>query len=343
MHADRRAPPLYHASLSAHAPHPLTITACTRSKVSIIYLAQGNEIGRTSSDRKICTMNILCVSATIVVTAFFAITAQSADTDTCNHPSDCDHHEVPAKRGRTCRVYESQKGLTGVKVNAGTLDSPASNCQAVEFLYSVCPGYVGMSMSLWCDFEEEVAIYKDGVPLTGGTNVTYSSLQREHQGLYQCVQSVNGSNEVVGEFNMTVQSEFVLQLNHNQSCTCSLYHAIKFSGEIHIGGDEERCPPFFCHLFRGEKCCRQHWYPYSTTSDRLQHPFRLIVYGDEPIEVTHEQEWVTNYTLHYPTDMEVFVTRDVNDSRALVQFFAPPVNVCEVSITYTCSISLCRM
>ena len=153
-------------------------------------------------------MNIR-VSATIVVTAFFAITAQSADTDTCNHPSDCDHHEVPPKRGRTCRVYESQKGLTGVKVNAGTLDSPASNCQAVEFLYSVCPGYAGMSMSLWCDFEEEVAIYKDGVPLTGGTNVTYSSLQREHQGLYQCVQSVNGSNEVVGEFNMTVQSEFV--------------------------------------------------------------------------------------------------------------------------------------
>ena len=156
-----------------------------------------------------------CVAVIIVVTASFAITAQSAST--CNDPSDCDYHEVPPKRGRTCRVHESQYE---VKVNAGTLDSPASNCQAVEVLDSVCLGYVGMSMSLWCDFEEEVAIYKDGVPLTGGTNVTYSSLQREHQGLYQCVQFVNGSNEVVSEFNMTVQSEFVLQLNHNLIAPC---------------------------------------------------------------------------------------------------------------------------
>ena len=66
-----------------------------------------------------------------------------------------------------------------------------------------------MGMDLWCDFDGEAVIYKDGAPLTGGSNVTYSSLQKENEGLYQCVQSVNGSNEVVGEFNMTIRSELV--------------------------------------------------------------------------------------------------------------------------------------
>ena len=95
-------------------------------------------------------------------------------------------------------------------------------------------------------------------------------------------------------------------------------HCDSSAGEIHMGGDDPRCNQFFCQNFRGEKCCKRTWSPFSSLSERRGHPYRFIVYGDEPIEITHDTEWVTNDTVHYPTDLGVFVTRDDNDSRALV-------------------------
>ena len=83
-------------------------------------------------------------------------------------------------------------------------------------------------------------------------------------------------------------------------------------------GDDEICNPFFCQSFRGGKCCRRSWSPLTSFQDRRGHPYRLIVYGDEPIEISHDIEWVTNDTVHYPTDLGVFVTREKNDLRALV-------------------------
>ena len=96
-------------------------------------------------------------------------------------------------------------------------------------------------------------------------------------------------------------------------------YACSSTGEIHMGGNETYvCNPFFCYNFRGEKCCKRDWSPFISYRHRQGNPYRFIVYGDEPIEITHDTEWVTNDAVHYPTDLGVFVTRDKNDSRALV-------------------------
>ena len=151
----------------------------------------------------------------IVIGAFAVLALQclqlrSISAQYVCQPTDCDPYDSPASEDRICRLHAIRGGeAVQLGWRAGALEDQAQRCRNSFYPITIadfCPGYVGMRMSLLCDFEEEVAIYKDGVPLTGGTHVTYSSLQRKHQGLYQCVQLVNGSNEVVGEFNMTVQS-----------------------------------------------------------------------------------------------------------------------------------------
>ena len=158
--------------------------------------------------QRMCTMD-KCVLALLLFTSLSS--GQLRGKYTCLR-DDCGRYDVPAKRERVCRQYISQTGELQVEWYTGSLAPPDYACTGSPTSSEVltfCPGYVGMSMGLLCDFDGETVIYKDGAPLTGGSNVTYSSLQWKHEGLYQCV---NGSNEVVGEFNMTVQSELILAL-----------------------------------------------------------------------------------------------------------------------------------
>ena len=156
-----------------------------------------------------CTVDKYVLALLIATSLSSAVQGQQRSEYTCL-PSDCDRYKVPAKRERVCRQYISDVGTLDVQWYTGTLAYESCESSESSEVLTSCPGYVGMSMGLLCDFDGETVIYKDGAPLTGGSNVTYRSLQREHEGLYQCVQPVSGSNEVVGEFNMTVRSELIV-------------------------------------------------------------------------------------------------------------------------------------
>ena len=161
---------------------------------------------------------VVAIYFIVVASLSSAVRVQSEYTCLLN---DCERYEVPAKRERVCRQYISLTGALEVEWYTGSLASQICDGSSTSMeVLTFCPGYVGMTMGLLCDFDGETVIYKDGAPLTGGSNVTYSSLQRENEGLYQCVQSVNGSNEVVGEFNMTVRSKLVPTILQQPNCSC---------------------------------------------------------------------------------------------------------------------------
>ena len=123
---------------------------------------------------------------------------------------DCDLYDMPSSKDRVCKTVSSNEE-TLISWYTGTLDS--QRCLSLVAITShdlipFCPGYLGMKMSLWCNFENATVIYKDGVPLNGNSSVTYSSLQKQHEGLYQC--RTDGIN-VAGEFNLTVEGRLLHQ------------------------------------------------------------------------------------------------------------------------------------
>ena len=127
--------------------------------------------------------------------------------------SKCDLYNYPSSKDRVCRWrYDSDDCTAAVQWYTGTLPG-GERCDELgppttwKDCLSFCPGYVGMRMSLWCDFNGNGTslIYKDGRQLTGNATVTFNRLKKENEGVYQC-RSINGS--LIGEFNMTVQSKF---------------------------------------------------------------------------------------------------------------------------------------
>ena len=143
--------------------------------------------------------------ATFVVLALQSL--QASGSDVCKR-NDCDLYDVPSAKDRVCRMND-RFGYVELEWYTGTLDE--QTCLRLgmgisQDISDFCPGYVGMNMSLWCDFVNVTSvIYKNGMPLTGDSTVTFDRLQKEDEGLYQCRQY--DSSEVIGEFNMTVQSE----------------------------------------------------------------------------------------------------------------------------------------
>ena len=118
---------------------------------------------------------------------------------------DCDGYDAPASKDRVCWMRN-----TGLEWYTGTLDSKRCSIFSVKStsrdVSTFCPGYVGMNMSLWCDFiNVSSVIYKDGAPLSEGPTVTFNGLRKEDEGLYQC--RIRGSLELIDEFNMTVRSK----------------------------------------------------------------------------------------------------------------------------------------
>ena len=129
--------------------------------------------------------------------------------------NDCDLYDVPSAKDRVCRMND-RFGYVELEWHTGTIDEQTcllSVGHTSQDILKFCPGYVGMNMSLWCDFAHVTSvIYKDGLPLTGDSTVTFDRLQKEDKGLYQCRKY--DTSEVIGEFNMTVQSESQLSLIH---------------------------------------------------------------------------------------------------------------------------------
>ena len=120
---------------------------------------------------------------------------------------DCDLYDVPSSKDRVCNMSSSSDGE--IRWYTGTLDKQRCLPQVAttsQDLIPFCPGYLGMKMSLWCNFENATVIYKDGVPLNGNSSVTYSSLQKQHEGLYQCR---TDNISVAGEFNLTVEGRLL--------------------------------------------------------------------------------------------------------------------------------------
>lgn len=122
---------------------------------------------------------------------------------------DCDRYDSPSSRERVCRLVVDGDGAKKVNWYTGTLEER----KCWNFRYNIaqdvidfCPGYAGMTMSLLCNFSSLSVIYRDGHPLTGGAAVTFSNLQKEHEGRYECRDA--RTNETLGEYNMTVRSEF---------------------------------------------------------------------------------------------------------------------------------------
>ena len=256
---------------------------------------------------------------------------------------DCDRYESPAGKNRVCLVH----GTGQVEWYTGT-DSIGCNRDRLTSrdFSSFCPGYVGMNMSLNC-VVANASIYKDGVPLSDEPTVTFfNGLRAEDEGLYQCRR--RGSLEVIHKFNMTVQSKILIMYCTINTCThmhdirslflsLSLYHflhniilltiivsisyrmhvvTILFAisiraGEIHIGGaSDQECVPFFCDLspISQRKCC---YYVVHQLSREYysEQPVSLSVYGDAPISISLAVEWITDSTVHYPTDLSPYIDR----------------------------------
>lgn len=135
--------------------------------------------------------------------------AARASSEVCQR-RDCDRYDVPAGKDRVCLMHNlMHSGSTGLEWYTGTLESEKCSISGRTRSRDVskfCPGYVGMNMSLWCDFINiSSVIYKDGVPLSEGPTVTFNGLRKEDEGLYQCRRRDSG--ELIDEFNMTVQSK----------------------------------------------------------------------------------------------------------------------------------------
>ena len=146
--------------------------------------------------------------AFVFVLALWSVGEIASESEVCQTTrGDCGLYDAPSSKDRVCRMHGTL-GDYSLEWYTGTLDSPRctnSRTTSRDFLF-YCPGYVGMNMSLWCDFVDVTSvIYKDGVPLTGEPTVTFNRLQKEHEGLYQCRR--NDSLELIEEFNMTVQSK----------------------------------------------------------------------------------------------------------------------------------------
>ena len=119
--------------------------------------------------------------------------------------SACDVVDTPPSIDRVCRLhYDSENSQVALQWYTGTLN--AERCDDNDNNNGVlpfCPGYVGMRMSLWCDFSDNsTSLYKNGSRI-GGSTVTFYRLQKEDEGAYRCMR--NGS--LIGEFNMTVDGE----------------------------------------------------------------------------------------------------------------------------------------
>ena len=83
------------------------------------------------------------------------------------------------------------------------------------------------------------------------------------------------------------------------------------AGEVHIGGASgQECAPFFCDQspVSQRKCCY-----YAVNLLNIQYyseqPVSLSVYGDAPINISLAVEWITNSTVHYPTDLSPYINR----------------------------------
>ena len=132
---------------------------------------------------------------------------ESDPSNVCRTRHDCNKYDAPLGGShRVCRMHVFVDDWTGVEWYAGTLDSdtcpPDHGHEVIEY----CPGYVGMNMTLWCDFGNMSAVIsKDGVDLTGSATKIFDSVRKEDEGLYQCRQ--NDTGELLGEFNMTVRSK----------------------------------------------------------------------------------------------------------------------------------------
>ena len=131
-------------------------------------------------------------------------------SEVCRRRIDCGIYDAPSSKDRVCKIYNTTSGSIVLEWYTGTLNSSRCTASAAKLISrdfsKFCPGYVGMSMSLWCDFVNVTSvIYKNGVPLTSESTVTFNRLQKEDEGLYQCKR--HGSLELIAEFNMTVQSK----------------------------------------------------------------------------------------------------------------------------------------
>lgn len=143
---------------------------------------------------------------------------QSDSSHLCRKQRDCNQYDVPSGgRHRVCRTPTFVDDSTGVEWYAGTLDSDPVCAGLAHESIDYCPGYVGMSMSLWCDFDNVSAVIsKDGVDLTGNATKTFSSVRKGDEGLYQCRRKDSG--ELLGEFNMTVRSKLgYIIINYKRS------------------------------------------------------------------------------------------------------------------------------
>lgn len=151
----------------------------------------------------------------------------SEDCQRFGQRKDCDQYDAPTAKERVCRIHSTPSG-SELEWYTGTLDGELERCMGILRARDVskfCPGYVGMSMSLLCDFANVTAVlYKDGEPLTEEANVTFSGLQKEDEGLYQCRQ--RGSLDLIAEFNMTVQSKTLTRDAHIHLYTNTHTHTI---------------------------------------------------------------------------------------------------------------------
>ena len=151
------------------------------------------------------------VLVAFVVVALRALAMESS-SDVCQR-RDCDLYDAPSSKDRVCWMHNATRsGNTELEWYTGTLESERCRSSAIRTSRDVskfCPGYVGMNMSLWCDFINVASvIYKDGVPLSEGPTVTFDGLRKEDEGLYQCRR--RGSLELIAEFNMTVRSKTIV-------------------------------------------------------------------------------------------------------------------------------------
>lgn len=132
---------------------------------------------------------------------------ESDSSNMCRTRHGCNQYDVPSGgRHRVCRMHVFDDGWTGVEWHAGTLNSNTCPATVAHGVIEYCPGYVGMNMTLWCDFGNVSAVIsKDGKDLTESATKIVNSVRKEDEGLYQCRRKDSG--ELLGEFNMTVRSE----------------------------------------------------------------------------------------------------------------------------------------
>ena len=157
------------------------------------------------------------ILAAVIAISLGILNMSAGESDSSNNMCqrhDCNQYDAPSGgRHRVCRIDDDR---TGVEWYAGALNSDTYTCppyQAHDFI-EYCPGYVGMNMTLWCDFDNVSAVIsKDGVDLTESSTIIFNSVRKEDEGLYQCRR--NDSGKLLGEYNMTVHSKLGVHVYYN--------------------------------------------------------------------------------------------------------------------------------